>query len=907
MKGLVAGILVWTASAATLADGIFLGFILGVVVTYVIWRADGLDRRLRSLEAASHPALTSEARAVAVGEAPPPPPPASTLSVARGPVVGSEPQLVAMANRTEASGVRAAASARRPLLSMEDLEGLLAGRVLAVVGGLALLVGGIFFLGLAFSRGWIGPEARVILGLVVGSILFGIGMRLLLRPGNATREILGLILIAVGLAVISLGLFAATRLYGLVAPELGVAGALMAAAIAAAAAIRTRSQLVAGFGLVAVLAAPPVMGAGATILTVVFLGVAMAGATAICLFASWRWLPTAAFLLTAPQLAFYLREQPSLAIGLAALIVFWVLNTLSAAGEELRKPSQRLSATSATLIVANGAFAVWAGFALLSGTLEPWRGLYLVGLSIAHLAVGTFFVRRNGERHPFGMLAFGTGVASLTLAIPVQVGAPWVPMAWAAEAVAMAWVYAEREHIYSGAAGAVLGALAVGHVLFDEYGLLQPTAPPAPGAIPLLNPNGAALAFVTFAAVVAIVLLHRRSERVTVAAVMTSAVALVLPQELRGASLVAAYALLAAGSILVERRWLDLRVLLDVGALSPMQRVHGLGERALYGAGMVASLIGLWYVLSDHLPPHGFAAGLQVWAAVPTHPFFDDPTLVTAMIVAAAIAVAALAGDRMFRWMACVVAATAIAYLLPFEAGPAWSIAVWMGLAVALHALAGRWQIDGIARHIVTEAFAAAAAAEALLVVAAPDRLVVRPIPFPEPALFNGGTLAAAALMAGFAARALLPPQDRDARLAGLLAGAWGVDLLSIGAVDMFQANLGGTTALEELQKQAQVALSVLWAVLGVAAFVLGLVRDRLWARVFGLGLLAIVTAKVFVVDLAALDVAYRVLSFVALGLLLLGAAYLASRLQPKRRKPLGPMPGAEAPDPASGKANGSA
>ena len=117
------------------------------------------------------------------------------------------------------------------------------------------------------------------------------------------------------------------------------------------------------------------------------------------------------------------------------------------------------------------------------------------------------------------------------------------------------------------------------------------------------------------------------------------------------------------------------------------------------------------------------------------------------------------------------------------------------------------------------------------------------------------------------------------------MAGAAGVYLLSIGMVDLFQANRFGGIAFEELDKQAKVALSVLWAVLGVVGFVIGLVRQSTVVRLFGLGLLAIVTAKVFILDLAALDVAYRVLSFVALGLLLLGAAYLASRFQPDRTR----------------------
>ncbi|HEY5434673.1 MAG TPA: hypothetical protein VIK13_05530, partial [Candidatus Limnocylindrales bacterium] len=54
----------------------------------------------------------------------------------------------------------------------------------------------------------------------------------------------------------------------------------------------------------------------------------------------------------------------------------------------------------------------------------------------------------------------------------------------------------------------------------------------------------------------------------------------------------------------------------------------------------------------------------------------------------------------------------------------------------------------------------------------------------------------------------------------------------------------------------------------------------------FGLGLLGLATAKVFFVDLAALDVAYRVLSLVALGVLLLVSAAVYARTQ----RPRGPV-----------------
>ena len=126
------------------------------------------------------------------------------------------------------------------------------------------------------------------------------------------------------------------------------------------------------------------------------------------------------------------------------------------------------------------------------------------------------------------------------------------------------------------------------------------------------------------------------------------------------------------------------------------------------------------------------------------------------------------------------------------------------------------------------------------------------------------------------------------------VSGFFAVYALSVLAVDIVGSRLGGSTALEELQTQGQVTLSVLWAVLGVITFMYGLRRDSQDARLGGLTLLGLATAKVFVFDLAALDVAYRVISFVALGLLLLAGAWLSQRARPRKR----PVVDAPTPEP---------
>ena len=901
MKALALGALVWAMVSIALpyGSGVLPGFVLGALVFYLVSRVDDLARRVETL--GQVPAPPEGAAPIAATPVTPGAPIPRPVPTAPGPVwnaavssaartaPGVMPGVTASATPTATSPAKPVPS--RPGIPLADLEALVAGRLLAVVGGLALLIGVVFFLGLAFSRGWIGPELRVAMGLVVGPVLFGIGTRFLLKPRNRAQEILALVLIAVGLAVVSLAFFAATRLYDLLAPEVAVGGSLLAAALASAVAIRARSQLVAGFGLIAVMAAPPIMGAGATLLTLVFLGVALAGTTTICLFTSWRWLPSVAFLLTVPQFVVYINGDPNLALGLGAVVVYWALNAVSAAGEEVRQPSQRLSETSATLLVASAAFATWAGFALMSGPAESWRGLYLVGEAAAHLGLGSWFVLRNGERHPFGMLVFGSGVAALTLAIPVQLGAPWVPIAWAAEAVALAWVYAGREHVYAGGMALALGLLSLGHLLAIEYPLTRFAVPPTSG-FAFINTDGVALGFVTLAAIAAAVLLRRHGEQVGVLATMAVVVALVLPQELTGVPLVFGYALLTAGTILAERRWVRVPIVPDLTSLAgPRAAAMAIGERALYGSGALAAVLGVGFAIGEHLRVARFFSGLGPDARFATHPFLDERTLVAAIVAATALVIGFGAQDRVYRWVGCVATAVAVAYLVPFEVTPAWSVIAWLGLALGLHVLGTRWRPAPLVRPFASYAFAIAAMVETLAVVAPPDRLIIRASAAVEPAIFNPGMLAVAALTAALAARAFLAPRDRDARIAGILAGAALVYTLSIGTVDVFQARLGGDVAPEEIRKQAQVALSVLWAVLGVAGFVIGLVRVSLYARLFGLGLLALVTVKVFVIDLSELDVAYRVLSFLALGLLLLGAAYLATRFQPGRTSGPGPKP----------------
>lgn len=894
-----------------------------------------------------------------------------------------------------------AAHRSKPPVNLRDLEERFAGQALAWIGGLALVAAAVFFLSLAFSRGWITEPMRVAIGFAAAGGALAVGA----LSFDRRNPLLGDVLTAAGLGIASITLFAATRAYGLLAPEAGLLAALVAAVAAAAIAIRYDAREVAVFGLVAALIAPPVMGASPTLLTLLFVAVTLVGTTAIALFRSWRWLPPTAFVLAAPQFASWLLGQPDLAQALVALAAFWLVNIVAAGGEEVRIRRDDLRPSSATLTLANAAFAVWGGTVVLSGPYHPWLGAYVALAALAHFGVGAAFLRRQGLEHLFGNLVAGTGVALLALAAFIQLGAALVPVAWAAEAAALAWLAARRAHRWSALAATVLGGLAVLHLLVVEYPLDHVTLAGAWFADPLLHPEAGSLAAVVaataFAGRVAPVawirsvlaalgtglvaygaLFEASGPALTGLLVLAALVALALDLWIDALGTRADFARLGA---FVPGVWLASAAALAIGvvAIAHLLGVEYVAARlpdvpyvdapsaslaflltglavagGLFGTRRLRSALGavavllvawsLWFelgqtaaiavaavllplaVVGDHalgrlpdarrlaflpLPPAAadlmtvaggaaWAYGLAVAAVVPlspgrwgsalARPFTDDATLVAIVLAGAALAAAAWLGQRDARQLAVLGSLVPVALVCPIEVGADLVVVVWLALAGI--AAATRGVLLRPLALLVAAVLASGALVAAFGIVVPPDRLWVGPgQEAPRSPLLPAWWLAVLAVaLAPLAATRMagLAPYRVPLAAAAVVAGVY---LVSVGVVSPFDRMIGGVTATEELAKQAQVAMSVAWTAIGAVALAIGL-RTR-WGmpRHIGFGLLAAATLKVFTVDLAAMDVAYRAVVLAGLGVLLLVSAWLFTHLRgPRAGAPGGPrIPGA--------------
>jgi uncharacterized membrane protein len=242
------------------------------------------------------------------------------------------------------------------------------------------------------------------------------------------------------------------------------------------------------------------------------------------------------------------------------------------------------------------------------------------------------------------------------------------------------------------------------------------------------------------------------------------------------------------------------------------------------------------------------------------------------------LALAAIAAGALF--LADALRAHAGLARLPAQVGVLTTV-VWTGAAVPVLALAPRDRTR-IVSHAAWIVLAGIGMAAIL------DAAAWRPA---GPVVFNlrfASGLLIVLVYAVFASMVdelpIAAPSHR-VRLQAIAAGAAALFLLWNLSAEVFLMPLPGLRGTEA-DKVRSLGLSVLWTVYAFAALGVGIWRDRPAFRVGAMALFGLTVLKVFVVDLAALDAAYRILSFLTLGALLVLASFLYTRFRAARPGP---------------------
>jgi uncharacterized membrane protein len=735
----------------------------------------------------------------------------------------------------------------------EAMEDVLGGRVLAWVGGLAVLLGVVFLFAMAASRGWIGEGARVALAALASTGLIVAGVWLHECKGRTDAALAAL---SAGIAAMFVTITVAAQVYGLVPDLVALVMAVATGAVATGLAVRWESQGIGALGILGALVSPVLAGADPEGASVAILFVALASAAGVLLWQRWDWLALTAFAVSVPQWGVYLFDGAGPAAAIVTLTAFGGLGIALAVGHEIRARADSIRPSSAFLLALNALVVAGAGWLALEIMGEPGIGkAWLTAVAAAHIVVGLAAPRLTRVSHDLGLLSLVLGVLLGNVAFGLIADGVVLTAGWAASAVGFA-ALARRRYGRSRDAALVDAGLG-GHIalaLFHTLAVDAPVSEVAEGA-PLSTAGAAAIVVLAAACLVAGRMAgpDRFAWRAALDCLGLAALAYLTGLALDGPTLAFAWIAEAVALLALAHRIRD--------------RVAGwasLGFLALAGVQVLAVLV----------PPESLRMGVV------------DP--VPSLAALGAFAAGAIAAGRLLpAWLLEGHAAETRVALDNAGISACFYLTVLLLDGAALTAAIAA---EGVVLALLSRRFddqPTAAASLVLLATAAVHGLVQSAPPVslvtgladPLDAVVALGAVAAAVIAAAAALEAL-HPKARPA-----LLGAAGVTLLYLASglvVTPFESGEAVDSALLSAHQQGQMVLSVFWALVGVAVLVTGLQRDLHALRLAGLALLGVTVAKVFLFDLATLSSMYRVVSFIGLGLLLLAGAFVWQRLRPR-------------------------
>ena len=405
--------------AALFIFAVLLGTIVVAVLAFVrSQRIEPLERRIEKLEAALQrrarsPELAEPRDQETEDQPAPPAPPSPRPPASLGPVP----------------------TRRVPATATREWEELIGRRWLAWVGVAVLILGAGFGLKFAFENRWIGDLGRVLLGLVAGICLTVLG-QWQLRLG---RKGFSQALTAGGVTLLYLSVYASYGFYQLIDPPFAF---VFLTVIVIQAHLLASFQNAPGIALMGQLGgflAPVLLDTGEDRYWVLFSYILLlnAGAILATRLRQWRWVSFVPFALTHAMFwswyeSNYHPEKLGAAIGFVAVaFALFVFADL-----QPQRQRRELGLDNWARLFLNPLVSFGALYALLEPDFPAWMGTLALAIAVLYAALA----KSVQERVP---QLFLVGIAGLfvTLAIPIQLDAHWVTLAWALQATVLAWLH----------------------------------------------------------------------------------------------------------------------------------------------------------------------------------------------------------------------------------------------------------------------------------------------------------------------------------------------------------------------------------------------------------------------------------------------------------------------------------
>jgi uncharacterized membrane protein len=322
----------------------------------------------------------------------------------------------------------------------QNLESRIGSHWLNRVGIAAVLIGVSFFLDYAFENNWIGPSARVVIGLFAGIAIVLWSERFRQRG----YSIFSYSLKAVGIGVLYLSLWASFQVYHLLPSNLVFAAMIVVTASTCALAVAQNAEILAVFAIAGGLATPALLSTGENHEIILFSYLALLDLAFLTLTAlkPWRRIALLGFIGTLTYYVgwyneFYDRTQltPTLVFATLFFAIFAAAPLLI-----IRQDGNR--GIPLALAFANGVTFFLEGYVMLnaiSSTETAWFALLLatVYLLLVRLTPSTADVSAATSLR---LIHLALAIGLITVAIPIRLEDHSITIGWLVESAALLWV-----------------------------------------------------------------------------------------------------------------------------------------------------------------------------------------------------------------------------------------------------------------------------------------------------------------------------------------------------------------------------------------------------------------------------------------------------------------------------------
>ncbi len=350
------------------------------------------------------------------------------------------------------------------------------GNVVVKVGLLVLFIGVGFLIKYAAEHDLLPIELRAAVIGLAGIALLVVGWRL-----RHDKGIYALLLQGGGVGVMYVNVFGAAKLYQLIPASAALVIMVALVALSGVLAVLQNAKYLAFYGAAGGFLAPILAstGSGSHVMLFSYYALLNLGIVGIAWFRSWRELNLLGFVFTFAigmlwgakyyQPAYFASVEPF-------LIVFFVFFVTIAILFALRQPPQLKGYVDSSLVFGVPIIAFGLQAALVKDT-EYGLAFSALGMSAFYVALASALWRRQLEGMRLLTEAFlAMGVVFGTLAIPLAMDGRWTSVAWALEGAAIVWVGVRQQRVLARAFGVLLQA-GSGLFFFQDLHLAVSTVP----------------------------------------------------------------------------------------------------------------------------------------------------------------------------------------------------------------------------------------------------------------------------------------------------------------------------------------------------------------------------------------------------------------------------------------------